>query len=52
MLRVTVDFCPPALIQATLCDFMTEGHLGRHIRKSKCWGYTVLLSNGNVSTVL
>lgn len=34
-LRVVVDFYPPALIQATLCDFMTEGHLGRHIRKMR-----------------
>jgi GntR family transcriptional regulator / MocR family aminotransferase len=34
-LRVAVDSCPPALIQATLCDFMTEGHLGRHIRKMR-----------------
>jgi len=34
-LRVSVDSYPPALIQATLCDFMTEGHLGRHIRKMR-----------------
>lgn len=34
-LRVAVDSCPPALLQATLCDFMTEGHLGRHIRKMR-----------------
>jgi len=34
-LRVAIDFYPPALIQATLCDFMTEGHLGRHIRKMR-----------------
>lgn len=34
-LRVAVDSYPPALTQATLCDFMTEGHLGRHIRKMR-----------------
>jgi GntR family transcriptional regulator/MocR family aminotransferase len=34
-LRVSVDLCPPAPIQATLCDFMTEGHLARHIRKMR-----------------
>src|SRR5262249_984903 len=34
-LRIAVDFYPPALIQATLCDFMTAGHLGRHIRKMR-----------------
>jgi GntR family transcriptional regulator / MocR family aminotransferase len=34
-LRIAVDFYPPALIQATLCDFMTQGHLGRHIRKMR-----------------
>jgi GntR family transcriptional regulator/MocR family aminotransferase len=34
-LRVAVDFYPPALIQATLCDFMTAGHLGRYIRKMR-----------------
>jgi GntR family transcriptional regulator / MocR family aminotransferase len=34
-LRVAVDSYPPALIQATLCDFMTEAHLGRHIRKMR-----------------
>jgi GntR family transcriptional regulator / MocR family aminotransferase len=34
-LRVSADFYPPAPIQAALCDFMTEGHLGRHIRKMR-----------------
>jgi GntR family transcriptional regulator / MocR family aminotransferase len=34
-LRVSVDFYPPAPIQATLCDFITEGHLGRHIRRMR-----------------
>lgn len=34
-LRLAVDSYPPALLQATLCDFMTEGHLGRHIRKMR-----------------
>ena len=34
-LRVAVDSYPLALLQATLCDFMTEGHLGRHIRKMR-----------------
>lgn len=34
-LRVAVDFHPPALIQATLCTFITEGHLGRHIRRMR-----------------
>ena len=34
-LRMGVDFHPPSLNQATLCDFMTEGHLGRHIRRMR-----------------
>ena len=34
-LRVAVDFYPPALVQATLGDLMTEGHLGRHVRKMR-----------------
>lgn len=34
-LRLVVDSYPSALLQATLCDFMTEGHLGRHIRKMR-----------------
>lgn len=34
-LRVAVDFHPPSLIEATLCDFIAEGHLGRHIRKMR-----------------
>jgi len=34
-LRLGVDFYPPSLDQAILCDFMTEGHLGRHIRRMR-----------------
>ncbi len=34
-LRLGVDFHPPSLDQAILCDFMTEGHLGRHIRRMR-----------------
>jgi GntR family transcriptional regulator / MocR family aminotransferase len=34
-LRMGVDFHPPSLDQAILCDFMTEGHLGRHIRRMR-----------------
>jgi GntR family transcriptional regulator/MocR family aminotransferase len=26
---------PPSFDQAILCDFMTEGHLGRHIRRMR-----------------
>lgn len=33
VLRLGVDFYPPSFDQAILCDFMTEGHLGRHIRR-------------------
>jgi GntR family transcriptional regulator / MocR family aminotransferase len=34
-LRLGVDLHPPSLDQAILCDFMTEGHLGRHIRQMR-----------------
>ena len=34
-LRLGVDFHPPTLDQAILCDFITEGHLGRHIRRMR-----------------
>jgi len=34
-LRLGVDLHPPSLDQAILCDFMTEGHLGRHIRRMR-----------------
>jgi GntR family transcriptional regulator/MocR family aminotransferase len=34
-LRLSVDFYPPSFDQAILCDFMTEGHLGRHIRRMR-----------------
>jgi GntR family transcriptional regulator/MocR family aminotransferase len=34
-LRMGVDFHPPSLDQAILCDFMTEGHLGRHVRRMR-----------------
>jgi GntR family transcriptional regulator/MocR family aminotransferase len=35
VLRLGVDFYPPSFDQAILCDFMTEGHLGRHIRRMR-----------------
>jgi GntR family transcriptional regulator / MocR family aminotransferase len=34
-LRVGVDFYPSNLNQAILCDFIQEGHLGRHIRRMR-----------------
>jgi GntR family transcriptional regulator / MocR family aminotransferase len=34
-LRVGVDFYPSGLNQAILCDFIAEGHLGRHIRRMR-----------------
>jgi GntR family transcriptional regulator/MocR family aminotransferase len=34
-LRLGIDFHPPSFDQAILCDFMTEGHLGRHIRRMR-----------------
>jgi GntR family transcriptional regulator/MocR family aminotransferase len=33
--RFHVDRYPPALDQAILCDFIVEGHLGRHIRRMR-----------------
>jgi GntR family transcriptional regulator/MocR family aminotransferase len=35
VVRLGVDLYPPSLDQAILCDFMTEGHLGRHIRRMR-----------------
>jgi len=34
-LRLGIDLHPPSFDQAILCDFMTEGHLGRHIRRMR-----------------
>jgi GntR family transcriptional regulator / MocR family aminotransferase len=34
-LRVGVDICSSTLHQAVLCDFMVEGHFGRHIRRMR-----------------
>jgi GntR family transcriptional regulator / MocR family aminotransferase len=34
-LRLGVDLQPPSFDQAILCDFMAEGHLGRHIRRMR-----------------
>jgi GntR family transcriptional regulator/MocR family aminotransferase len=34
-LRLRVDPYPPTFDRAILCDFMTEGHLGRHIRRMR-----------------
>jgi GntR family transcriptional regulator / MocR family aminotransferase len=34
-LRLSIDFHPPSLDHAILCDFITEGHLGRHIRRMR-----------------
>jgi GntR family transcriptional regulator/MocR family aminotransferase len=34
-LRLSIDFHPPTLDHAILCDFITEGHLGRHIRRMR-----------------
>jgi len=34
-LRLGADFCSPGLDQAILCDFIAEGHLGRHIRRMR-----------------
>ncbi len=33
--RSVIDRYPPALDQAILCDFITEGHLGQHIRRMR-----------------
>jgi len=43
-LRLGVDFYPPNLDQAVLCDFITEGHMGRHIRRMRDM-YAVRLSS-------
>ncbi len=34
-LRLAVDLSPPSLDQAILCDFIAEGHMGRHIRRMR-----------------
>jgi len=34
-LRTQVDRAPPTLSQAILCDFMTEGRYGRHLRRMR-----------------
>jgi len=34
-LRLGSDLGPPGPAQAILCDFMAEGHLGRHIRRMR-----------------
>jgi len=34
-LRLASDVTPPGLDQAILCDFIAEGHLGRHIRRMR-----------------
>jgi GntR family transcriptional regulator/MocR family aminotransferase len=34
-LRLRADFYPSTLDQAILCDFIVEGHLGRHIRRMR-----------------
>ena len=34
-LRLGSDVAPPGLDQAILCDFIAEGHLGRHIRRMR-----------------
>ncbi|MFP2932340.1 PLP-dependent aminotransferase family protein [Pyxidicoccus sp. 3LG] len=33
--RDAMDICPPALFQAVLTDFLTEGHFARHLRKMR-----------------
>jgi|SRR5215469_4868793 len=34
-LRIAIDFFPSNLNQAILCDFIAEGHFGRHIRRMR-----------------
>ncbi len=34
-LRLASDVAPPGPDQAILCDFIAEGHLGRHIRRMR-----------------
>ncbi len=48
-LRYSADLRSPAIEQMILCDFITEGHLGRHLRRSReVYGerLTVLLDEG------
>jgi GntR family transcriptional regulator/MocR family aminotransferase len=33
--RFQVDAYPPALSQAVLCDFIADGHFGRHLRRMR-----------------
>jgi GntR family transcriptional regulator/MocR family aminotransferase len=33
--RFQVDAYPPSLSQAVMCDFMVEGHFGRHLRRMR-----------------
>jgi GntR family transcriptional regulator/MocR family aminotransferase len=33
--RRLLDFCPPHITQATLAEFMTEGHFERHVRRMR-----------------
>ena len=33
--RQHIDFCPPYLTQATMADFIVEGHFERHIRRMR-----------------
>ena len=34
-IRQAVDWCPPALVQAALTSFITDGHLDRHLRRAR-----------------
>lgn len=34
-LRATMDICPPSLTQNVLAELLREGHLARHIRKTR-----------------
>lgn len=34
-LRTTADRYPPGISQAVLCDFIVEGHFGRHLRRMR-----------------
>ncbi len=34
-LRFTADRYPPGISQAVLCDFIVEGHFGRHLRRMR-----------------
>jgi GntR family transcriptional regulator/MocR family aminotransferase len=33
--RYQADAYPPALLEAVLCDFIVEGHFGRHLRRMR-----------------